>query len=337
VLRLVRLLHESQQVAAVRRVEDERSSIIAPAGGGRERQRDEKCASDRHDLSGANASSRLPGSSVTGIDIAAKILRKFCACECNRDEVPDARLRLLDEELIVWTATDSGRPADRAIPGTGGVSMNSRISSVRSRAFSILAAVLLVSCGTLGATPAAGKMTPASFQDDMRKLWEDHITYTRLYIVSAAGNPPDKDATAQRLLQNQADIGNAIKPIYGDDAGNKLTALLRDHILIAAKLIDAAKANNSSEVETQKTAWDANADQISALLSGANPKNWPLETLKSEMRSHLNLTLEEAVAQLKGNYAASIAAYDKVHQQILHMADMLSSGIVRQFPTKFAA
>jgi hypothetical protein len=84
--------------------------------------------------------------------------------------------------------------------------MNSPISSVRSRACSILAAVLLVSCGTLGATPAAGKMTPASFQDDMRKLWEDHITYTRLYIVSAAGNLPDKDATAQRLLQNQADF-----------------------------------------------------------------------------------------------------------------------------------
>src|SRR5678815_2469589 len=70
-------------------------------------------------------------------------------------------------------------------------------------------------------------------RNDMRKLWEDHITWTRLYIVSAAANLPNKDATAQRLLQNQTDIGNAIKPFYGDAAGVKLTGLLKDHILIA--------------------------------------------------------------------------------------------------------
>ena len=187
----------------------------------------------------------------------------------------------------------------------------------------------------VGGTAYAQPISRASFQDDMRKLWEDHVTWTRLYIVSAVGNLPDKAATTERLLQNQTHIGNAVKPFYGAAAGDKLTALLKDHILIAAKLVDAAKANNSAEVETQKTAWNANADEISGLLSGANPKNWKLEPLKAEMRSHLGLTLDEAVAQIQGNYAASVAAYDKVHAQILHMADMLSAGIIRQFPPKF--
>lgn len=196
-------------------------------------------------------------------------------------------------------------------------------------------AVLVATTAVAQAAPA--KPSRASFQDDMRKLWEDHVTWTRLYIVSAVGNLPDKAATTERLLQNQADIGNAVKPFYGAAAGDKLTALLKDHILIAAKLVDAAKANNSTEVETQKTAWNANADEISGFLSGANPKSWPLDPLKSEMRSHLTLTLEEAVAQIQGNYPASVAAYDKVHAQILHMADMLSAGIIRQFPQKFRA
>lgn len=196
-------------------------------------------------------------------------------------------------------------------------------------------AVLVATTAVAQAPPA--KPSRASFQDDMRKLWEDHVTWTRLYIVSAVGNLPDKAATTERLLQNQADIGNAIKPFYGAAAGDKLTALLKDHILIAAKLVDAAKANNSTDVETQKTAWNANADEISGFLSGANPKSWPLDPLKSEMRSHLTLTLEEAVAQIQGNYPASVAAYDKVHAQILHMADMLSAGIIRQFPQKFRA
>lgn len=196
-------------------------------------------------------------------------------------------------------------------------------------------AVLVATTAVAQAAPA--KPSRASFQDDMRKLWEDHVTWTRLYIVSAVGNLPDKAATTERLLQNQADIGNAVKPFYGAAAGDKLTALLKDHILIAAKLVDAAKANNSTDVETQKTAWNANADEISGFLSGANPKSWPLDPLKSEMRSHLTLTLEEAVAQIQGNYPASVAAYDKVHAQILHMADMLSAGIIRQFPQKFRA
>src|SRR3954452_8709575 len=94
-------------------------------------------------------------------------------------------------------------------------------------------------------TYAASK---AALHDGMRKLWEDHITWTRLYIVSVAAGLPDKDLTAQRLIQNQTDIGNAIKPFYGDDAGNKLTALLKEHILGAADLLAAAKANDQAKV-----------------------------------------------------------------------------------------
>jgi hypothetical protein len=53
------------------------------------------------------------------------------------------------------------------------------------------------------------------------------------------------------------------------------------------------------------------------------------------MRKHLDLTLAEAVARLHGDWPADIAAYEQVHQEILHMADMLSIGIIEQFPKKF--
>ena len=190
------------------------------------------------------------------------------------------------------------------------------------------------------APAAAGDSPPISrqtFDADMRKLWEDHATWTRLYIVSALAGLPDKDVTAQRLLQNQADLGDAIKPFYGDEAGNQLTALLRDHILIAAELIDAAKAGNQAGQDDATKRWFANADDIATFLSEANPKNWPLADAKKMMHDHLNLTTEEVVAHLQQDWAASVAAYDKVHDQILHMADMLSSGIEAQFPNKFKA
>jgi hypothetical protein len=201
----------------------------------------------------------------------------------------------------------------------------------------VLGLVLALSTGF--PVTAAGQGVSASKQfalrEAMRKLWEDHVTWTRLYIVSAVADLPDKDATAQRLLQNQADIGNAAASFYGKPAGDKLTALLRTHILTAVDLIAAAKQGDTVKVKDASARWYANADDIAAFLSGANPKNWPLAEMKSMMHGHLDLTLTEAVARVKGDWAADVAAYDKVHQQILEMADMLSMGIIGQFPQKF--
>ena len=186
----------------------------------------------------------------------------------------------------------------------------------------------------ISVTDAANRQE--ALRTDMRKLWEDHVTWTRLFIVSAAAGAPDTDATAQRLLQNQDDIGNAIKPLYGDAAGSQLTALLRDHILTAADILSAAKAGDTAKVGTAKDRWYANADEIGGFLAQANPVNWPADEMRTMMREHLDLTLSEAVNQLNGDWAAGIADYDRIHVQILGMADMLTDGIVAQFPNQFS-
>ena len=182
---------------------------------------------------------------------------------------------------------------------------------------------------------AADPAKHAALQTAMRKLWEDHITWTRVYIISALADLPDKDAAAQRLLQNQVDIGNAIKPFYGAAAGDKLTTLLKEHITTAVDVIAAAKAGDKTKLDDANRRWFANADQIAEFLSTANPKNWPAGEMKSMMRDHLNLTTKEVVARLQKDWAADVKAYDEVHQQILHMADGLTMGIVKQFPAKF--
>jgi hypothetical protein len=170
---------------------------------------------------------------------------------------------------------------------------------------------------------------------DMRKLWEDHITWTRMAIISLESGTPDTQATVARLQRNQTDIGNAIKPYYGKAAGNALTKLLREHILIAADVIAAAKAGQQAELSHAQARWTANADQIAAALHSVNPRHWKLPAMKAEMHRHLALTTNEAVARLQGNWSADVAAYDAVHRHILHMADMLSAGIIKQFPGRF--
>ena len=171
-------------------------------------------------------------------------------------------------------------------------------------------------------------------QAAMRKLWEDHITWTRVFIISAVGDLPDKNAATQRLLQNQVDIGNAIKPFYGAAAGDQLTTLLKEHITTAAEIVAAAKAGDKAKQDDATKRWFANADAVADFLSKANPKNWPQAEMRNMMHEHLNLTTNEVVARLHGDWAADVRAYDAVHEQILKMADMLAMGIANQFPNK---
>jgi hypothetical protein len=169
----------------------------------------------------------------------------------------------------------------------------------------------------------------------MRKLWEEHIVYTRNFIISALGGLEDTGKVAERLLRNQDDIGSAIAPLYGEDAGKKLASLLREHILIAADIVTAAKAGDNDGVAKGEARWTKNADDISVFLAGANP-NWPVQTLKNMMYKHLALTTTEVVSRLKKDWPADIAAYDEGHAHMLMFADALTDGIVKQFPKKFA-
>lgn len=187
---------------------------------------------------------------------------------------------------------------------------------------------------TVHPTPSLSAKSVA-LHADMRTLWEDHVTWTRLAIISLESGTADTDATVARLLRNQTDIGNAIKPFYGTAARNELTRQLRTHILIAAEVVLAAKAGDETKLADAQARWDKNADRIATVLNSVNRRYWPLATMKAEMRMHLKLTTDEAVARLQGKWTADVAAYDKVHRHILHMSDTLSDGIVKQFPSRF--
>jgi hypothetical protein len=175
----------------------------------------------------------------------------------------------------------------------------------------------------------------AALHDGMRKLWEDHVTWTRLAIVSFAAGLPDLQATEARLLRNQADIGNAIKPYYGRSAGNRLTALLKDHITGAVALLQAAKSGDQARTAAAGTAWYANGDEVADFLSAANPRHWPRKAMRAMMKTHLDQTLKEAQDRLQGRYDADVRDYDAVHRHILEMSDALTAGIAAQFPRRF--
>jgi hypothetical protein len=190
--------------------------------------------------------------------------------------------------------------------------------------------------GSQAATAPSQSPKASALHDTMRVLWQDHGTWTRLAIVSFADNSPDLQATQDRLLANQTDIGNAVKPYYGDDAGNKLTALLQQHIQTAVGVLKAAKTGNPAEVDQAKAAFYANGNQIADFLHGANPGNWPLPAVQNMMKTHLDQVVEMGSDELTHHYAESVGVWNPYRDHILAMADTLSNGITKQFPNQFS-
>ncbi|MCL5260738.1 MAG: glycosyltransferase [Gammaproteobacteria bacterium] len=208
--------------------------------------------------------------------------------------------------------------------------------------FCLLFGLITIS-GSLYAATTKAKIAPTvtqcsqskiAFNKAMRSLWETHVIYTRNYIISALAGLSDADMIAQRLLRNQDDIGNAIKPYYGNAAGDKLTSLLRQHILIAADIVKAAKKSDSKSLTESQKKWHENATEIVVFLSGANP-NWSKETLESMLFKHLDLTSAEVAARLRKDWGSDIKSFDEGEAHMLMLADALSDGIIKQFPKKF--
>ncbi|MGE7603520.1 glycosyltransferase [Peribacillus sp. NPDC097675] len=211
----------------------------------------------------------------------------------------------------------------------------------------ILKAALLFMSFTLLFSPlhpeAKGKSDPprpcmdeasVQLQSAFRKLWIDHTIWTKSYIVSAISDLDDQEKVLTRLLKNQDDIGNAIKPFYGEDAGNKLAQLLREHIQLAGKVVEAAKSGNQATYKKYNAEWYKNADDIALFLSKANP-NWSQEELKDLLYTHLQLLTDQVSARLKKDTEAEIIAFDKGEDHIIKLADVLTKGIIKQFPKKF--
>src|SRR5215831_16519127 len=168
----------------------------------------------------------------------------------------------------------------------------------------------------------------------MARLWSDHVIWTRQYILSAIADAPDTGKAAERLLKNQDDIGGAVGSVYGDAAGKQVTDLLKQHIMIAVDIVDAARKADDARFKSANEKWDRNAEEIAALLSSANP-NWPKADVTDLLMQHLNLTRKEVVARLQKNHGDDIEAFDQILTEILTVADVLATGIGKQFPDKF--
>lgn len=214
-----------------------------------------------------------------------------------------------------------------------------------------VAATLLTACGAQepaqAAAPAAASTADAAATADiqkqvalytaMRELWTDHMQWTYSTVDAFFHDQTAVQPTLDRLLQNQQDMGAAIVPFYGQEAGDQLAALLTTHIQQAVPVLTAAQAGDSAALDKALADWYANAKEIADFLSAANPENWPTSATEPMMEHHIDQTTVYATDLLKGDYAAAIKDYDEAFDHMMELSDILAKGIIAQFPDKFAA
>lgn len=170
----------------------------------------------------------------------------------------------------------------------------------------------------------------------MRLLWEQHVFWTRMFILSVAFGLPDTEMVTRRLLRNPKDFEAALAPFYGVEIASTFEELFTQHLTIAAELVNAAKAGDSAVADDAEKRWYENADQIAAFLASINPY-WSEEEWKNMLYSHLTMTKEEAVFILTQKFEDSITIFDNIELEALAMADMMTQGIVEQFPEYFTS
>jgi hypothetical protein len=204
----------------------------------------------------------------------------------------------------------------------------------------VFTGVFIAGLAASNAAPAlAGQQAPEktsrlAYHDEWRKLWEDHITWTRIVILGILDELPGTDAYVGRLIQNYEDMEEALKPYYGDDS-EEFGELIQDHLVIAAELLTAAHDGKTGQFNDAKERWYDNADQLAVKMNELNPRFWPLEETREMWIEHLDATLEEATTHLSGDFEGEVAAYDLIHDLALEMSDFISRGVMRQFPEKF--
>jgi hypothetical protein len=239
---------------------------------------------------------------------------------------------------VIWTP----RPGRRVATALAGVAISATVlagcSSSPGSTHPAHGAQAAQEVGAVAPTAVISARTAAEIHlyTTMRRLWSQHMEWTYATVNAFFHNQHALTPTLHRLLKNQRDLGAAIVPFYGQAAGDKLTDLLLTHINDAVPVLQAAQAGDTTALNKALRAWYANAKRIADFLSAANPRNWPKSATEPMMKEHITQTTTYSVDLLKGHFALAIRDYGKAERHMAMMADVLSKGIIAQFPRKFA-
>lgn len=153
----------------------------------------------------------------------------------------------------------------------------------------------------------------------LRKLFTDHGVYTA-FVLKSIIDDVSPDVFLKRLLVNQKDIGDELKPLIGNTKGNLITKLLTEHIKLAGECIKAA-AKHDKQIQKKLNMLFKNSDQVAAALSSINPQKLPYDITQEMFEIHNNFVVDMAMARVAKDYKKEQILYDAYYNELLDMSD----------------
>jgi hypothetical protein len=172
-------------------------------------------------------------------------------------------------------------------------------------------------------------------REALRDLWVGHVFWVRnVALATRLGDSGAATVAEENVVKNARAIADAIIPVYGKPAADKLFGLLAGHYGAVKEYMTAAYAANKAGKDAAVDKIKANAVEIAGFLSSANP-NLPNDTLVALLYAHGGHHIAQIDAFAVKDYAAEATVWSAMNEHMLMIADALGKGIVKQFPAKF--
>lgn len=163
-----------------------------------------------------------------------------------------------------------------------------------------------------------------------RKLCEQHIMWTRSYMISCIEELDDLDAVRNRLLRNPSDFAYELAPFYGEITAHQFMILLREHLFITFDLLNSVRTNNIMVMNESKNKWYSNTENMAIFLASINPY-WEKEHWQVLFFEYLNMIEDTVALRFSKRHPRGVTMYDDLEEHALKMADYMWKGIIHQF------
>ena len=177
-----------------------------------------------------------------------------------------------------------------------------------------------------GTTTQPGNNMGVDLRQRMRMAWLNHITLVKFYLISFFENLSSQNAWKDAVYKNAEEILAIFAQYYPASAMQRFRKLFMEHLRLTDEVAAGLKADPAFSGAAMEN-WYINAEEIASFLSRQTPAYNETE-LRKMFYDHLDMERQQMEAYLDGDYETDIEIYLRSQQNMIELADFLTSGLL---------
>ena len=177
-----------------------------------------------------------------------------------------------------------------------------------------------------GTTTQPGNNMGVDLRQRMRMAWLNHITLVKFYLISFFENLSSQNAWKDAVYKNAEEILAIFAQYYPASAMQRFRKLFMEHLRLTDEVAAGLKADPAFSGAAMEN-WYINAEEIASFLSRQTPAYNETE-LRKMFYDHLDMERQQMEAYLDGDYVTDIEIYLRSQQNMIELADFLTSGLL---------